>query len=299
MRAGVRVGGAGTRDVRPLWVLHGGPQIDPVRRLLNTNLDAPYIAVSTTCVDRATPADLGPMMRLINQADALITEPLPAGYRGLPVGLDDLIDRLRPGVPVVTIPRIAYAGLHPFHVGRDPLAGLPDPPLVPYHDLRTAAVASGHMTTEQAWESYPSAQFIREFAAWQLLRMRRTEATADIGVAGLVRGAGMEAVHTVDRPGNVLLVEIAEGIQACLDAESTAIDPGLPLLGQCTGPVEAPVAGALGLGLPAVDTWSMNGHKVARTDIHVAHLRWYAKHPEVLKAVTAAESNRMGLLGLL
>lgn len=287
------------RTVRPLWVLHGGPQADPLRRLLNHDAQAPYIAVSTRSVDRMTSDDVAPMMRLVNQADAFITERLPSGYRGLPVGVDDLRPHLRPGIPVFTFPRIDYSGLHPYQVGRDPLAGLADPPLVPYHDLRSVAVAAGTRTLEQAWNVLPSARFVREFAAWQLLRLRRVEARTDVGVAGAVRAAGMGAVHTVDRPGDALLVEIAKGIQSCLRVEPTADDHGIGLLGQCRGPVEPNIAEALGLPVPETDAWSMYGRQLTSTDIHVAQVEWYRQHPDVLKAIMAAHASRMDLLGLL
>lgn len=298
-RMGTQARPAPRRDVRPLWVLHGGPQVDPLRRLLNADLRQPYIAVSTSCVDTMTADDVPAMHHLVNHADVFITERLPEGFRGLPIGLEDTIPQLRPGVPVVTFPRISYAGLHPFQIGHDPVSGLLDPPLVPYHDLRTVAVASGHRTPEQAWGRRLPGRLIREFAAWQLLRMRREEARTDVGVAGSVRAAGMDAVHTVDRPGNLLLVQIAKAIQECLDVDTLAADPGGPLFGQFRGPVDPIVAGALGLGVPTQNAWTVNGRSVDTADIRDAHLQWYRKHPDVLKAVLAAQAPRMDILGLL
>lgn len=293
-----RVGGL-VRGLRPLWVLHGGPQVDPIRRLLNADLRQPYLAASTTPVDSMTEDDVEPVHRLAAQADVFITERLPEGFRGLPVGLEDMLPRLRPGVPVVTFPRVSYAGLHPFQIGHDPESGLPDPPVVPYHDLRTVAVASGHRTAEQAWNLLLPGRLIREFAAWQVLRMRHAETRTDVAVAGSVRGAGLDAVHTVDRPGNVVLVQMAKAIQEQLDVDTRASDPGGPLFGQCQGPVEPDVASALGLGTPKADSWTVDGRSVTPTEINELHLAWYRKNPGVLKAVLAAEAPRMDLLGLL
>ncbi len=290
---------SGCRRVLPLWVILGGPQADSLRRLLTADLRAPYIAVSASSVDDMTLADVPGMLRLLNHADALITEHLPSGYRGLPVGLGDLLPHLRPGIPVVTFPRISYAGLHPFHVGRDPVAGLSDPPMVPYHDLRSVAVAAGRMSPESARDLVPPAQVIREFAAWQLLRMRRNEALTDCSIASSVRGAGLGAVHTVDRPGNLLLLRIAQDIQRALDVDITAVDPGTLLLGQCRGPVEPQVAEALGVEAPTSDRWSVNGRNLTIRRVQRAHVRWYHRHPDVLKAVLAAEAPRMEMLGLL
>ncbi|GMA41263.1 hypothetical protein GCM10025883_33080 [Mobilicoccus caccae] len=114
-----------------------------------------------------------------------------------------------------------------------------------------------------------------------------------------MRAAGMGAVHTVDRPGDALLVEIAKGIQSCLRVEPTADDHGIGLLGQCRGPVEPNIAEALGLPVPETDAWSMYGRQLTSTDIHVAQVEWYRQHPDVLKAIMAAHASRMDLLGLL
>lgn len=287
------------RGVLPLWVIHGGPQADPLRRILTTDVHAPYIAVSATSADELTAADLPTFLRLLNHADAFICENLPRGYRGLPIGFEDLLPHLRPGIPVVTFPRVGYAGLHPFQVGRDPAAGLPDPPLVPYHDLRSVAAATETVPPEQARHTFPSDQVIREFAAWQLLRIRREESRTDVSIAGSVRSAGLEAVHTVDRPGNILLLTIARDILAALDAEDTIIDPTAVLYGQYRSPVDPRIAQALGTPVPETDTWSANGKDLTLEEIRDAQIAWYREHPEVAKAVVAAEAPRMDLLGLL
>ncbi|WP_312719212.1 WcbI family polysaccharide biosynthesis putative acetyltransferase [Mobilicoccus sp.] len=287
------------RDVRPLWVIHGGPQADPLRRLLVSDADAPYVAVSATSADDLTAADLPTFARLLNHADAFICERLPRGYRGLPIGFDDLLKHLRPGIPIVTFPRVGYAGLHPFQVGRDPAAGLPDPPLVPYHDLRSVAAAEKTVPPEQARHTFPSAQVIREFAAWQLLRIRREESHTDCAIAGSVRGAGLEAVHTVDRPGNTLLLRLARDILAALGVDDTVVDPTTLLYGQYRSPVDPRIAEALGTPEPDTDTWRVNGKELTLDEIRDAQIAWYRGHPEVAKAVVAAEAPRMDLLGLL
>ncbi|MDO5627901.1 MAG: WcbI family polysaccharide biosynthesis putative acetyltransferase [Mobilicoccus sp.] len=284
---------------RPLWVVHGGAQADPIRRLLHSTPDAPYIVTSTVSVDRMTEAHVRQTHRLLSQADVFITERLPAGYRGLPVGFDDVTPHLRPGIPVITYPRLEYGGLHPFQICADAANGIDTPPLVPYHDLRSVAVASGHRTHEEAWHAHPSVKVIREFAAWSLMRMRLTESRTDVCVADAVRGAGLAAVNTVDRPGNSLLVETAKGIQRTLGLEQSAVDPGAILLGQCRSPVEGPIAAALGIGPSRHQTWSMYGRRFSAHEIDAAQVRWYREHPRVLRTLLAGHAQRMDLLGVL
>ncbi|GAB49898.1 WcbI family polysaccharide biosynthesis putative acetyltransferase [Mobilicoccus pelagius] len=287
------------RRVLPLWVIYGGPQADSLRRLLNSDPHAPYIAVSSTSADALQAQNMPGFLRLLNHADAFICERLPRAYRGLPIGFEDLLPHLRPGIPVVTFPRITYSGLHPFQVGRDPSAGLPDPPLVPYHDLRSVAAAAGTVPVEEARHTFPSAQVIREYAAWQLFRIRQEEGRTDCAIAASVRSAGLEAVHTVDRPGNPLLLRIARNVLAALDAEDTVVDPTTMLLGQCRSPVDARIAEALGTPAPDTDSWTIHGRELTLEQIRDAQISWYRGHPDVVKAVIAAEAPRMHLLGLL
>jgi hypothetical protein len=48
---------------------------------------------------------------------------------------------MRPHATVVRWPVIRWAGLHPFQaIVRDPRDPSRDPPIVPYHDLRTPGV---------------------------------------------------------------------------------------------------------------------------------------------------------------
>lgn len=283
---------------RPLWIVHGGAQADPLRRLLHSATDAPYLVASTTSADTVTPEGLTHLRRLVAEADAFITEPLPRGYLGQPVGMDDLTPFLRLGTPVITFPRIHFEGLHPYQVQAAP--GVTDvPPIVPYHDLRTVAAVSGHSSKAKAWGGDVSPRALRECAAWSLVRMRLTEARTDVRVADVVRGAGAESVHTVNRPGNGLLMTIARGVQEALGVTTDLQDPGIDMLAQCSQPVSPQVAEALGVTPPTRDTWSVYGRQFSLEEVDEVQSRWYHDHPGILRAVLAQEHARMDLLGVL
>lgn len=289
---------AGVGTDRPLWIVHGGPQADPLRRLLFSAADAPYTVASTPSADSVSDEEVRYLRRLVAQADALITEPLPAGYLGKPVGVDDLVPLLRPGTPVITFPRVHFEGLHPYQVGVTP-GGTATPPIVPYHDLRTIAAVSGHTDREKAWGGGASARSLRECAAWSLVRMRLTEASTDIRVADGVRSAGASAVHTVDRPGNALLTQIARDVQGALGVSVGVPESKLDLLGQCRVPVSAEVAEALGFAAPATNTWSVYGKELTIEEVDEKQTRWYHDHPGILRTLLAHQHARMDLLGVL
>lgn len=283
---------------RPLWIVHGGPQADPLRRLLFSATDAPYIVASTPSADSVSEEQVRYLRRLVAEADAFITEPLPAGYLGKPVGMDDLVPFLRPGTPVITFPRVHFEGLHPYQVGVGP-GGTQTPPIVPYHDLRTIAAVSGHTDRERAWGGGASARALRECAAWSLVRMRLTEANTDIRVADSVRNAGASAVHTVDRPGNALIVQIARSVQEALGVTVGVPESKVDLLGQCRVPVSAEVAEALGFEAPTTNTWSINGKELSIEEVDEEQTRWYHDHPGILRTLLAHQHARMDLLGVL
>ncbi len=283
---------------RPLWIVHGGPQADPLRRLLFSATDAPYLVASTPSADVISTDEIWHLRRLVAEADAFITEPLPKGYLGKPVGMDDLVPFLRPGTPVITFPRVHFEGLHPYQVGVQP-GGLVTPPVVPYHDLRTIAAVSGHTSREQAWGGGVSARALRECAAWSLVRMRMSEASTDIRVADVVRTAGASAVHTVDRPGNALMLHIARGIQEALGVTTGIPEPEIDLLGQCSVPVSAEVAVALGFDAPTSSSWSVYGKELSIEEVDEEQTRWYHDHPGILRTLLAHQHARMDLLGVL
>lgn len=283
------------RIVQPLWVVHGGMQAVAVRRLLAADPSAPYRTVGTPSADTATVADVPAVFGRLNSADVVITEDLPAGYRGLPLGTEDILSHVRPGVPVIAFPRLVYAGLHPFQVEATPeLGGLP--PLVPYHDLRLVAQAARLPSVRSGLETCPDR--LREFAALQLLRLRMLECEG-VGGSAAIRPAGIHATHAVDRPGNALLVALARTIQVTLGVAPTAKDPGTPLLSRYVAPVEDTVADALGLPHPTARHWGVQGRPVQTSDIQSAHAAWYRRRPDVVRAVLAAHQRRFELLGML
>ena len=126
-------------DDRPLLVVVGNCQAESYRLLL----DAGDVRTQRIpALHELTPADVPPLLELLSRTALLVSQPTVDDYRGLPVGTRQLHAALPPSARTALVPSLRYAGLHPFHLLVHP-PGLdrPDPPLVPYHDVRTVLAA--------------------------------------------------------------------------------------------------------------------------------------------------------------
>ncbi len=129
------------RDNRPLVIVHGNCQAESLRVLLSSP-GSPVRTVRIPPVHELTDADLPYLQKLLGQTDVVVSQPIRPGYRNLPLGTADVLAAAGPDTRLVMVPVIRWAALQPFQViVRSPDAG--EPPLVPYHDLRTMARAVG------------------------------------------------------------------------------------------------------------------------------------------------------------
>ena len=102
----------------------------------------PARAVRIPPVFELTESDLGPLRRLAARASVLVAQPVKDDYRDLPLGTAQVAALLPAGSTVVRWPVLRCAAYHPFQaIIRDPRDESRDPPVVPYHDLRTLASA--------------------------------------------------------------------------------------------------------------------------------------------------------------
>lgn len=279
-------------DGRPLLVVHGNCQAESLRVLLaGTDI---VRSVRIPAVHELEPDDLPHLQRTLSATQVLVTQPVRADYRDLPVGTEQAVALLPQGARVIRFPVVRYAGLFPFQaIVRAP--GVGDPPVVPYHDLRTLVEAATGVRPAPA--AAPAAY--RQIEADSIAELARREAEHDTLVASdLLRAAGAEAAHTINHPGNRVLRGIAERVLARLGHPSAVADPGRTLLDSVHAPLAADVLDALDLPGPAREHWVVGGEDVEDARVREEQLRWYAAHEQVVTAGLERHRDALAVLGL-
>lgn len=277
-----------TPDGRPLGLVHGNCQAEALRVLLGASPSFPWQVVRVPPVHELAEPDLAPLDRLLARCSLLVTQPVQPGYRGMPLGTSQVANRLGGGAQVVRWPVVRYAGLHPWQA----IVRLPDgaePPLVPYHDLRTLTGRSPRR---------PDLLAAAEQSRAELARRERRD--TDVSVSDLLAPLGPAAVHTVNHPGNALMVELARRVQSAVGARADAAEPGRILLGDVRAPLEKGVLAGLGLDQgAALEHWVVAGQPVPAGAVTSAHRQWYASRPDAVQAGLARYGDRLAVLGLL
>jgi Polysaccharide biosynthesis enzyme WcbI len=272
----------------PLALVHGNCQAEALRVLLGPDF------LRMPPVHELTAGDLPHLHGLLARCSTLLSQPVRDGYRDLPLGTAELAARLPPGARVLRWPVIRHTGLHPYSaIVRHRRDMSVVPPVVPYHDLRTLAAASGRPPGDP-----PDARALREVGRLSVEELARRERDTDIGVSDLLIGFGAAAAHTLNHPGNAVLIALARRVQEALGTPATASEPGRELLGGIRAPITTPVVEALGLGVAPRPHWTVDGEPVADDDVRAAQLRWYDTHPQWVAAGLARHAPRMELLGL-
>lgn len=279
------------RDDRPVLVVHGNCQAESLRVLLAGG-PSPVRTVRVPPVHELTAEDLPHLDRLLAEVDVLVAQPVRDGYRGLPLGTAEVLARAPRRPRLVVVPILRWAALHPFQViVRSPDAG--EPPLVPYHDLRTLAVAAGRPALPEV-PSPAAVRAVRDLSVREL--HRRQERHGALPAVDLLEGAGAAAAHTVNHPGNGVLAGVAARVLAAAGLPADVADPGRTLLDSVHTPVLPAVLDALALPGSARDGWLVHGRRIADAEVRAAQLRWYAEHPGVAEAGLARHAEALEVL---
>jgi hypothetical protein len=281
-------------DEKLLLVVHGNCQAESLRLLLQDADDAPCVSVRVPAVHELTPDEVPLLQGLLERAAVVLTQPVTDGYHDLPLGASE-VQAAAPAARVVRWPVVWYAGLLPWQVVfTHPEAG--DPPVVPYHDVRTIARALGEERPQ------PGPAGFRAVARWSLAELRDREAAAGaVPVSPFVIDSGARASNTVNHPGNPVLVSLARALQRRLGWPVTATDPGYELLESVQTPCEGKVLEALGIDPSdgrdvSEESWVVGGREMPDAEVVEAQLDWYRQHPEVLAAVATRGAERWRLL---
>ena len=274
-------------DGRPLALVHGNCQAEALRVVLDASPTIGWHLVRVPPVHELTADDLPDLDALLGACTLLVAQPVREGYRGLPLGTAEVAARLAPGAKVVRWPVVRWAGLHPFQAIVRAADGA-EPPVVPYHDLRTLTGRS------------PACPDLVGAAEQSLAELaRREQRDTDIAVSDLLVGLGAGAAYTLNHPGNALLLALAGRVQQALDRPADAADPGRVLLGGVRTPLEPAALAALGVPVElARDHWLIGGEPVSADVVQQAQSAWYAARPDVVQAGLARYPERLALLGL-
>jgi hypothetical protein len=298
-------------DGRPVLVVHGNCQAEALRVLLTgpwPGVDGGSAAGSCATV-RIPPVheleadDVPFLAALLARTDVLLSQPVRDGYRQLPLGTAELAALVRPGATALRYPIVRYLGLHPYQgIVRHPSAPAAVPAGVPYHDLRILAAVRDALPPAAAIEAAQTvsapADVLRAVGAQSLRELARREAACDVAVSDLLEGFGPAAAHTINHPGNPVLLALAHRLQRELGLAADAADPGRVLLGGVRAPLEAAVLAARGLPGPGSEHWLVDAVPVPVAQVVSAQLAWYAAHPQFVPAGLERHAERISLLGL-
>ena len=286
---------------RPLLAVHGNCQAESLRVLLHGALDGQWHGVRMPPVHELLAEDLPHLHALLPRLSLLVTQPVAAGYRGLPLGTEDITPLLGPQAQVVRVPVMRWTALMPtLAIVRAP--GVGDPPVAPYHDLRVlTAAARGQRSVELAPPTPDAARVAREESLAQLRVRQQAHRTVD--AASLLDAAGPNAVHVINHPGNGVLRAVAAAVLEEAGLSAPVPDPGRVLLGGIRAPILASTLQALGHdpadleGGPHED-WIIHEQRIPEADVAAEHLRWYAQHPSVVAAGLRRHEALITRLGL-
>jgi len=302
---------------RPVLVVHGNCQAESLRVLLTgpservdgSSTRGPFATVRIPPVHELTAEDLPFLRDLLTRTAVLLSHPVRPGYRDLPIGTPDCAELMPRESRVLRFPIVRYLGLHPFQAivrhPRDPSAV---PALVPYHDLRVLAAVrdglSGDAARDRVAGAVAAPEVVRAIGEQSLAELARREQACDVtvsdGIAALLPVAGAALMHTINHPGNEVLIELAHRVQVALGVPPDAADQGRALLGGVRASVTGDVRVAHGFaaGTAEPEHWVLGSRVVSLDDLTVAHLAWYAEYPEFVPAGLERHAERLALLGL-
>lgn len=273
----------------PLLVVVGNCQAESTRKLLMST--GHFTGERIAPVHELEAKDMGWFLDLVARADVLVTQPIRDNYRGLPVGTR----QLRTSARRVVVPVLRFDGLMPYQaIIRDPVDPALNPPVVPYHDLRTLAAAAGY-----AGAAAPSPDALRRAAAMSVEQMRvRERAHGAVVVSDYLETTPVW--HTVNHPDNATLAFMASRVLEALGLSDAPTAPDYEMLGGLDAPIDAAAADALGVTVTGRDRWRERGAGVIDADeIRAAQLEFYRQRPALVAHGLQRHAERLANLGLV
>ena len=286
----------------PIFMVHGNCQAESLRVLLHGAGQGRWHGVRVPPVHELLAEDLPHLRRLLARCSAVVTQPVAAGYRGLPLGTEDILALVPDTTRAVKFPVMRWTALMPtLAIVRAP--GVTDPPVAPYHDLRTLVAAAQGRTAVRLAPVPPRAVVASRDESLRQLRIRQ-EAHATVDAASIFQSAGANAAHVINHPSNRVLIRVARAILEELGEPGNVTDPGRVLLGGIRAPVHLSTLEALGYGADDLEGgprehWIIGGEHVSEADVAAEHLAWYARFPQVVAAGMTRHERLIRAMGLL
>lgn len=277
------------RDNAPTVVVVGNCQAESLRILLDST--GAVNSFRIPAIHEWTAEDVTLIEHVLRRAEVLVMQPVRDDYRGLPCGTSQLASLLPAQSRVVRFPVLRFDALMPYQaIIRSPNNPSLNPPVVPYHDLRTLAIAAGRDAPEVPVE--PAA--FRELAALSVSELRLREQDQDtVVVSDFLEN--WPVWHTINHPDNGTLIFLARRVLAAIGITGEVGDPGRELLGGLDAPVDPDAARALGATVTGRDSW----RPAPSEDIEQAQLAFYREHPEIVSAGLKRHGKRLEMLGLV
>jgi Polysaccharide biosynthesis enzyme WcbI len=290
-------------------VVLGNCQSEALRQLIGSGPESSAVPPSVRIppVFELTEEDLPHLRRVLSSTSVLVAQPVRVGYRGLALGTGQLMEHLPAGATTVRIPALYDSSLFPWMVTiRHPDRPDEDPPVVPYHDLRTLAEAATELHGGPRAPEVPAEvrlpllpERVRQLAEASLDRLRERErAHQSLQIADRLVELTVPSFHTVNHPANEVLALLASAVRAHLGAEAPVVAPERTLLGDVLAPLEPQVLAALEVTGPARADWTINGDEVSDSVVRSAHLDWYRENPEAVRAGVERHRKLLADLGL-
>jgi hypothetical protein len=301
---------SGGKARRPLCFVYGNCQADPIRALLASvpEFADSYEAVRIPAVHLITAAQLAKLQTILPAASLIIAQPIKDAYRGLPLGMNEVLALAPRNCSVIRFPALYYDALYPFQgYVRTGSTRTAQAPLTTYHDLRMLCAAARGLTDDAAvrWISdyRPPETALRAAAEEAAAKIREREGTTDISaVEALIAAprAHARSFFTVNHPARFVLQHIADRIRDILGLQPVSdVHGGGEPLGVFHTPLEQTVIDALGLPSDPAPDWLIKGKRVATTDVVRLHLNWYRQYPDVVDAGLRDHAARIAAFGLL
>lgn len=276
----------------PLVVIVGNCQAESLRIMMGA---ADVRTVRLPAVHEIVESDLNQILPVIERADVLITQPIRNDYHGLPIGTTQLRASLRPAAALVVVPVIRFAGLYPTHaLIRPPSDPSLEPPIVPYHDLRTLAEAAG---VDRVQLTPTTVSAIGRLSIHELERRELHHDT--VRISDVFAEPNFDAMRTINHPGNSVFAELARRVRDRAELPPHDVDPGRPILANIHAPRSLVVIDAFQLDTVPTHTWSLMADSpqyIEEDRVRAAHLDWYRAHPAVLDAGLTRHADALRIL---
>ena len=109
---------------------------------------------------------------------------------------------------------------------------------------------------------------------------------------------GAEAAHTINHPGNPVLLLLAMRILAAMGVSATEPTIDRVLLRSVIAPLDERVLDAIGSDAPPRPMWRVGDEDISADEVHRGQMAWYDEHPVFVAAAVERHRETMDVLGL-